>query len=116
SPMDERKVITWLCVLWMLPQEVFTVPGRTRGGKAGRTLRHHRIHHILNDAALLARLAARAEGGADPGPPAVNVESPAAPAGGLWDGTDSLASSLGDDGSTLTEAVPATARSETSAR
>lgn len=63
--MNEGRVITWLCVLWMLPQEVFTVPGRTRGGKAGRKLRHHRIHHILNDATLLGRLAARAEEGAD---------------------------------------------------
>ena len=35
TPMNETKVVTWLCVLWMLPQEVFTVPGRTRGGKAG---------------------------------------------------------------------------------
>ena len=63
--MNEAKVITWLCVLWMLPQEVFTVPGRTRGGRMGRKLRHHRIHHILNDAALLSRLAARAETGSD---------------------------------------------------
>ncbi len=59
--MDEARVITWLCVLWLLPQEVFTVPGRTRGGKAGRKSRHHRIHHILNDAALLGRLAVRVE-------------------------------------------------------
>ena len=44
-PMNEPKVITWLCVLWMLPQEVFTVPGRARGGKAGRKSRYHRIHH-----------------------------------------------------------------------
>jgi len=65
SPMNEAKVITWLCVLWMLPQEVFTVPGCTRGGKMGRKLRHHRIHHILNDAALLSRLVARAEAGSD---------------------------------------------------
>ena len=42
--MDEAKVVTWLCVLWMLPQEVFTVPGRTRGGKAGRKSRQHRLH------------------------------------------------------------------------
>jgi hypothetical protein len=61
SPMNEDKVVTWLCVLWMLPQEVFTVPGRGRGGKTGRKLRHNRIHHILNDATLLSRLAARAE-------------------------------------------------------
>ena len=63
--MNETKVVTWLCVLWMLPQEVFTVPGRTRGGKAGRKSRHHRIHHALTDAELLGRLAARAEEGAD---------------------------------------------------
>ena len=62
--MNEAKVITWLCVLWMLPQEVFTVPGRTRGGRAGRKSRYHRIHHTLNDATLLSRLAARAEAGA----------------------------------------------------
>jgi hypothetical protein len=61
SPMNEAQVITWLCVLWLLPQEVFTIPGRMRGGKAGRKSRHHRIHHILNDAALLGRLAARVE-------------------------------------------------------
>ena len=60
-PMDEQKVLRLLCVLWMLPQEVFTVPGRTRGGKAGRKLRHHRIHHLLNDASLLGRLAESAE-------------------------------------------------------
>jgi hypothetical protein len=107
SPMDERKVITWLCVLWMLPQEVFTVPGRTRGGKAGRKLRHHRIHHLLNDAALLARLAARAEGVAGPGPPPAGVESPADPTGALRDWTDSLPSCSENDGSTVHNAAPA---------
>ena len=64
--MNESKVVTWLCVLWMLPQEVFTVPGRTRGGKAGRKSRHHRIHHALGDATLLSRLAARVERVPDP--------------------------------------------------
>jgi len=84
SPMNEGKVITWLCVLWMLPQEVFTIPGRMRGGKAGRKLRHHRIHHILNDATLLGRLAARAEEVADP--TAGSQGSHAAAAGDQQDG------------------------------
>ena len=64
--MNELKVITLLCVLWMLPQEMFTVPGRSRGGKQGRRSRHHRIHHMLNDDGLLSRLAARVERGAPP--------------------------------------------------
>jgi hypothetical protein len=61
SPMNERKVVMLLIVLWLLPQEVFTVPGRSRGGRQGRKNRHHRIHHVLNDAALLGRLAERVE-------------------------------------------------------
>ena len=81
-PMNEPKVVTWLCVLWMLPQEVFTVPGRTRGGKAGRKSRHHRIHHALSDATLLSRLAARAEGGAET--PTQHPSSPACEAGSAW--------------------------------
>jgi hypothetical protein len=56
DPMDERTVTAHLCVLWMLPQEVFTIPGRSRGGKKGRRQRHHRIHHALNDKGLIARL------------------------------------------------------------
>ena len=64
--MNELKVITLLCVLWMLPQEMFTVPGRSRGGKRGRRSRHHRIRHMLNDGGLLSRLAARVERGAPP--------------------------------------------------
>jgi hypothetical protein len=83
-PMSEAKVVTWLCVLWMLPQEVFTVPGRTRGGRAGRMSRHHRIHHALNDATLLGRLAEMAEGVA--GAPAQHPCSAADAAGGARDG------------------------------
>ena len=79
-PMNETRVVTWLCVLWMLPREVFTVPGRSRGGKAGRKSRHHRIHHALSDATLLARLAARAEEGTVP--PAQHPSSLARAVGG----------------------------------
>ena len=80
-PTDVTRVVTWLCVLWMLPQEVFTVPGRSRGGKHGRKLRHHRIHYMLNDAALLGRLADSVEGRAvaapvagGPAPPNADVD------------------------------------------
>ena len=92
--MNETKVVTWLCVLWMLPQEVFTVPGRTRGGKAGRKFRHHRIHHALNDAELLGRLAARAEEGADLHPAQQSSSPACAAAGSSRDGDAAGASPL----------------------
>jgi len=60
EPMDERAVVAHLCVLWMLPGEVFAVPTRTGGGKVKRRNQHHRIHHRLRDDALVRRLTAEA--------------------------------------------------------
>jgi hypothetical protein len=56
SPMNEREVIGYVCVLWLLPAAVFCTPGRSRGGVQGRQSRHNRIHHALRDRELIAQL------------------------------------------------------------
>jgi hypothetical protein len=57
EPMDEREVITHLCVVWLLPHAVFGAPGRYRGGRRGRMQRWNRIVHRLNDPQLVDGLA-----------------------------------------------------------
>ncbi len=56
SPMNEAEVVGHICVLWLLPASVFSVPGRARGGQRGRRHRRNRIHHALYDRELIARL------------------------------------------------------------
>ena len=54
--IDVREVVAHLCVLWMLPGEIFTVPSRSGGGSARRKNRHNRIHGKLNDDGLIMRM------------------------------------------------------------
>jgi Reverse transcriptase (RNA-dependent DNA polymerase) len=57
EPMDETAVIAHMCVLWMLPNEVFAVPSRG-GGKARRRNRLNRIRAKLSDDAMLSSMMA----------------------------------------------------------
>lgn len=56
EPMDTRAVIAHLCILWMLPGEIFTTPSRSGAGAARRRNRYNRIHHKLNDDGLIQRM------------------------------------------------------------
>lgn len=56
QPMDVHAIITNLCILWMLPTEVFSSPSRTGGGAQRRKSRHRRIHHLLSDDQLIGRM------------------------------------------------------------
>ena len=57
QPMDERAVITQLCVLWMLPGEIFAVP--PRGGKKAKRNRLNMIQRRLDDGGLIDRVTQR---------------------------------------------------------
>jgi hypothetical protein len=61
EPMDEREVITHLCVVWLLPHAVFGAPGRSRGGRRGRIQRWNRIVHRLNDPQLVDGITQRVQ-------------------------------------------------------
>jgi hypothetical protein len=56
EPMDVPTVVSHLGAFWSLPREVFAIPARSRGGKAGKRIRHHRIYHKLKDESLVQRV------------------------------------------------------------
>ena len=55
-PMDELLVTKRIIALWILPQEVFTIPGKIRGGLKNRQARLRRIARNLNDPNLHERV------------------------------------------------------------
>ena len=59
QPMDEPTVAQWVVALLMLPNEVFTIPSRTRGGARGGKSRRHRVRHRLSDTGLVSRMVSR---------------------------------------------------------
>ena len=56
QPMDIHGVITNLCILWMLPAEVFSSPGHSGGGASRRRNRYNRIKRKLSDEGLITRM------------------------------------------------------------
>jgi hypothetical protein len=55
-PMDELLVTKRIIALWVLPQEVFTIPGKIRGGFKNRQAQLRRIACNLNDPNLHERV------------------------------------------------------------
>lgn len=54
-PLDELLVTKRILALWVLPQEVFTIPGKVRGGAKNRQAQLRRIARNLNDPNLYDR-------------------------------------------------------------
>ena len=60
-PMDELLLTKRIIALWILPQEVFTIPGKIRGGAKNRKAQLHRIARNLNDPNLYDRVLGMAD-------------------------------------------------------